>query len=72
MSGPLTNRLRVLRAETGMSQSDLAEAINNPEIKLSVTARKLTYRDDLVERNFTDNNLVASRQGNSHADGNDT
>ena len=28
MSAPLTNRLRVLRAETGMSQSDLAEAIH--------------------------------------------
>ncbi|WP_339335006.1 helix-turn-helix transcriptional regulator [uncultured Maricaulis sp.] len=27
MNAPLTNRLRVLRAETGMSQTDLAEAI---------------------------------------------
>lgn len=28
MSAPLTNRIRVLRAERRMSQSDLAEAIN--------------------------------------------
>lgn len=28
MSGPLTNRIRVLRAERGMSQSDLAAAID--------------------------------------------
>ena len=28
MSAPLTNRIRVLRAERGMSQSDLAAAID--------------------------------------------
>jgi len=28
VSGPLTNRIRVLRAERGMSQSDLAAAID--------------------------------------------